>query len=119
MQFTLEGDLLHAWAIIRAIQRDQPAQSQQPGCRPLYQDLTDVDRNWTETEKSELWKRPDAGRRKIPESGRLMELTTWIVLTTVGQQAALTPQGQAFHRTGEDRIRVLENGQACRNRCAT
>ena len=73
VQFTMEGVLLHVWVIIRAIQRYLPTQSRQPGCRQLYQDLTDIDRNWAEKARSELWKRPDAGRRKIPEAGGLMD----------------------------------------------
>ena len=111
VQFTMEGVLLHVWVIIRAIQRDLPTQNRQPGCRQLYQDLTDIDRNWAEKVKSEFRKRPDAGRRKIPEAGGLMELTIWIVQTIPGQQAALTPQGQARHRTGEGRIKTPELGK--------
>ena len=53
-QFTLDEDLLRAWAIIHAIRRDLRTQSRRPGCLQLYQDLMGTGRNCAERARCEF-----------------------------------------------------------------
>ena len=98
------GDLLRVPDIAHAIRQDRRRLNQQPGCLGASLERTEEGKSWAGTVKSELFEKPNAGRRRQPDAGRRMAETTWAVHLILEQLSARTPQGRRHKSTDEARI---------------
>ena len=96
------GDLLRVPDIAHAIRQDRRRLNQQPGCLGASLERTEEGRSWARTVKSELFEKPNAGRRRQPDAGRRMAETTWavhLILTVSSDPAGSASQ---VNRRGPD-----------------